>query len=197
MKLITAFGVASAVALGGLTVSACHEVGHSDGPGDYSSVSQDELWSGEVREVNTRRREIDLRSDDGRTRTLTYDGSTRVVYRRSEYSVANLQRGDEVAVRVQDGPGRPYAELIRVRRSVQNRADAGDRLERLDARVEYVNTQRGTFEVRDRGRTITVSMPSDPRRNDQDRFRRLRPGDQVRIEGYFEARDRFELEAFL
>ena len=74
---------------------------------------------------------------------------------------------------------------------------AGDRLERLDARVEYVNTPRGTFEVRDRGRTITVSMPFNPGRFDQDRFRRLRPGDQVRIEGYFEGRDRFELETFL
>src|SRR5262245_33266660 len=158
MKLTTLFAVLSAVTLSGLAVSACQEVGHSYGPGDYGSISQDELWSGEIREVNTRRREINLRIDDGRTRTLTYDGNTRVVYRRSDYSVANLQRGDAVAVRVQDGPGRPYAERVRVRRSAQNRADAGDRLERLDGRVEYVNTPRGTFDVRDRGRTITVSM---------------------------------------
>jgi len=193
MKLITALGLASTIATAGLVLSACQDVGHVYGPSDYGSVSQDELWSGEVRDVGTRRREIEIRTDDGRTRTLRYDGRTRVVYRRNEYPVANLGRGDLIVVRVQDGYGPPYAEEIRVRRSAQNRAE----LERLDGRVEYVNGQRGTFEMRDRDRRITVSMPNNSRRVDQERFRRLRSGDFVRIEGYFEGRDRFELETFL
>ena len=193
MKLITALGLASTIATAGLVFSACQEVGHVYGPSDYGTVSQDDLWSGEVRDVSTRRREIEIRTDDGRTRTFRYDGRTRVVYRRNEYPVANLDRGDLIVVRVQDGYGPAYAEEIRVRRSGQNRAD----LERLDGRVEYINTPRGTFEMRDRDRRITVSMPNNSRRVDQERFRRLRSGDFVRIEGYFETRDRFELEAFL
>jgi hypothetical protein len=40
-------------------------------------------------------------------------------------------------------------------------------------------------------------MPANPTWRDQDRFRRLRSGDRVQIEGYFDTPDRFELEAFL
>jgi hypothetical protein len=182
--------------IGGFGLSACNEVGHGSGPDDYGSLSQEELWSGEVRGVSQRSREITVRTDDGRTRTFTYDNRTQVIYRRAEYSIADLERGDQVVVRVQDRPGQPYADVIRVRWSVQSR-EGRDRLERLGGTVDVVNLRRGTFELRDRGRMITVSMPANPTWRDQDRFRRLRSGDRVQIEGYFDTRDRFELEAFL
>ncbi len=188
-----------AVAL--LALAGCHEPGHVDGLGDYGSGND---VIGEVRYVDTRAREIEMRLESGRTVNVRYDNRTRVTYRQKDYSVSNLEPGDYVAMRTQqDRDGRLYTDLVAVRESAQDRSGSGgrtgrpDRLDRFEGTVEYVDTRRGTFEVRDRGRLVVVSVAFNAPRTVMERFNRLRQGDFVRIEGRFSNQDRFDLENFL
>ena len=168
-----------------------------DGPGDYGSSGNEVV--GEVMNVDTRAREIEIRADSGRTRRIAYDNNTQVIYRQRNYSVANLERGDYVAARVQqDRDGRYYTDTVTVRESAQDRGTIGGRLDRTEGRVEFVDSRRGTFEIRDsRNRLIVVSVPFNAPRAVTDRFNRLRNGDYVRIEGRSVSTDRFDLESFL
>jgi hypothetical protein len=198
MKPITTlFGI---ISLAVLALAGCHEFGHVDGLGDYGSSSSDIV--GEVQYVDTRAREIEIRTDSGRTSAVRYDNNTQVVYQQRNYSVDNLERGDYIAARVQqDRDGRPVANSITVRESVQDRGyggGGGGRFDRAEGRVEYVDARRGTFEIRDqRNRSIVVSVAFNAPRAVMDQFNRLRNGDYVRIEGRSVNADRFELENFL
>ncbi len=185
------------LALAFFALTGCHEVGHMDGPGDYGSSGNE--VGGEVMNVDTRAREIEIRADSGRTRRIAYDNNTQVIHRQRNYSVANLERGDYVAARVQqDGDGRYYTDTVTVRESAQDRGTIGGRLDRTEGRVEFVDSRRGTFEIRDsRNRLIVVSVPFNAPRAVTDRFNRLRNGDYVRIEGRSVSTDRFDLESFL
>jgi hypothetical protein len=63
---------------------------------------------------------------------------------------------------------------------VQDRGDkrGGNRLDRTEGRVEYVDQRRGTFELRDqRNRLIIVSLAFNSPRPVIDQFNRLRNGD--------------------
>ena len=184
-----------------LVLAGCHEPGHVDGPGDYGSGND---VMGEVRYVDARAREIELRSESRRTVIVRYDNRTRVSYRQKDYSVSNLEPGDFVAMRTQqDRDGRLYTDLVTVRESAQDRSGSGgrlgrpDRLDRFEGTVESVDARRGTFEVRDRGRLVVVSVGFNAPRSVMERFNRLRQGDAVRIEGRFSNQDRFDLETFL
>ena len=184
-----------------LVLTGCHEPGHVDGPGDYGSGND---VIGEVRYVDARAHEIEVRSESGRTVIVKYDNRTRVTYRQKDYSLANLEPGDYVALRTQqDRDGRLYTDLIAVRESAQDRGGSGarigrpDRLNRFEGTVEYVDARRGTFEIRDRGRLVVVSVGFNAPRPVMERFNRLRQGDFVRIEGRFSNQDRFDLENFL
>lgn len=183
--------------------TGCAELGQlGDMSGNiFGNIRKTEVV-GEVRFVDARNREIEVRTDDRRTQSVRYDDRTRVVYRDREYPVSNLEPGDYVAMRVQtDSPGNVYTDLIRVRESVQDRGGTGsrgNRIERLQGTVEYVDSRRGEFELRDEyGRRVIVILPSNPRRADLDRLGDLRRGDVVRVEGQFVNPDRFELEAFV
>ncbi|MGH7848560.1 MAG: hypothetical protein ACREQW_25755 [Candidatus Binatia bacterium] len=182
--------------------TGCHELGHmGDGLGNIYGDRQQTEIAGEVRSVNTRQREIELRTDDRRTRVVRYDDQTRVVYRDRDYAVTNLEPGDYVALQVQtDSPGNLYTDLVTVRESVQDRGGtvSRGRVERLQGTVEHVDPTRGEFELRDEyGKRVMVTLPYNSRRSDIDRLRSLRRGDRVRIEGQFLNPDRFELEAFV
>ena len=75
---------------------------------------------------------------------------------------------------------------------------SGARLQTVDGRVERVELQRNSFEIRDQSKErVIVSVPFNARRSDVDRFRALREGDYVRVEGRFLDRERFELDSFL
>jgi len=198
MKLATRlFGFLS---LATLALAGCHELGHVDGIGDYGGSSNDIV--GEVQYVDTRAREIEIRTDSGRTSVVRYDNNTPVTYRQRNYDASNLERGDYIAARVQqDRDGRLVANSITVRESVQDRGSGGGgrgRLDRVEGRVEYVDARRGTFEIRDpRNRLVVVSVAFNAPRSVMDQFNRLRNGDYVRIEGRSVNADRFELENFL
>jgi exosome complex RNA-binding protein Csl4 len=197
MKLSRLFGLLS-IAL--LSFTGCHELGHVDGLGDYGGASNDII--GEVQIVDTRSREIEIRTDSGRTTVLRYDNNTQVIYREKGYAVSNLEKGDYVAARVQrNRDGQNFTDTVTVRETAQDRGYSGGgsgRLDRAEGRVENVDSRRGTFEMRDqRNRLIVVSVPFDGPRAISDRFNRLRNGDYVRIEGRSVSSDRFDLENFL
>ncbi|MGH7795621.1 MAG: hypothetical protein ACREQ2_12100 [Candidatus Binatia bacterium] len=198
MKLATR--LLGIVFLAAVAFAGCHELGHIEGIGDYGGTGSSEVV-GEVEYVDPRAREIEVRTDSGRTLVIRYDDRTQVVYRQRKYSVDNLERGDYIATRVQqDRDGQSYTDTITVRESVQDRGDrrgGAGRFDRVDGRVEYVDPRRGTFELRDsRNRLIVVSVPFNAPRPVMDRFNRLRDGDSVRIEGRAVDNDRFELENF-
>ncbi|HUK41408.1 MAG TPA: hypothetical protein VLX11_10200, partial [Candidatus Acidoferrales bacterium] len=103
-----------------LTAPACAELAQLDIPGNSGAPTADVV--GEIRNVDTRSRQIDIRTDTGRTRDVQYDSQTRVVYRQRDYGVSNLEPGDYVAVSTQqDRDGRLFADVVMVRESVQER----------------------------------------------------------------------------
>jgi hypothetical protein len=190
-----------------LVLAGCHELGHIEGLGGYGSPGGNDLI-GEVSTIDTRARQIELRTDAGRTVPVGYDNNTRVTYRQQDYAVSNLEPGDVVAMRAQqDRDGRYFTDLITVRESVQDRGGYGSssrsggsvgRADRIEGRVEYVDSRRGTFEVRDRSnRVVIVSLPYNAPRALSDHFNRLREGDHIRVEGRFLNQDRLEAENFL
>jgi len=196
MRAIKQLSIVLALAI--LALAGCHEVGHVDGPGDYGSIGNEIV--GEVTNIDTRGRQIEIRANSGRTTTVRFDNNTQVIYRQRNYPVGNLERGDYVAARLQqDRDGRYYADSVTVRESAQDRGySRGGRLDRAEGRVESVDSRRGTFEIREsRNRLIVVSVPFNAPRAVTDRFNRLRNGDYVRIEGRAVSTDRFDLESFL
>ena len=159
----------------------------------------------EIVRVDTSSRQIHLRPDDNRNRVVDYSADARVLYRGREYPIAQLERGDQVSMQLmKDSRGNLYADLIRVQES--NRDQNLDRgaapqpaaaVQTVDGRVEHVDFQRSSFELSDQSRpSVLVSLPNNARRSDLDRFRALRAGDYVRVEGRFTSKDRFELESF-
>ena len=125
MKLANRFlGI---ILLSVLAFAGCHELGHIDGLGDYGGTpNSNRDVVGEVQHVDSRAREIEVRTDEGRTTVLRYDDRTQVVYRQRNYPVANLERGDYIAARVQqDRDRRDYTDTITVKESVQDRSGRG------------------------------------------------------------------------
>jgi hypothetical protein len=197
MRTISRLGAFLSLALFALT--GCPALGPLDPTGGYGT-SGDVV--GEVQFVDNSARELEIRADSGRRTVLRFDNNTQVIYRQRTYPVNNLERGDYVAARVQqDRDGRFSTASITVRETAQDRgmgASVGNRLDRTEGRVEYIDTRRGTFEIRDpRNRVVTVSIAFNAPRTVSDRFSRLRSGDYVRVEGRSVSADRFDLENFL
>jgi len=59
------------LSLTALALTSCHELGHVDGLGNYGGAGGDVV--GEVEYVDTRAREIEIRTDSGRTSVVRYD----------------------------------------------------------------------------------------------------------------------------
>jgi hypothetical protein len=168
-------------------------------------LGQDEFVA-EVERLDISSREIHLRPNNSRTRVVGYSTDARVMYRGREYPVTQLEDGDIVAMRLrQDSRGNSYTDLIRVQESIRDRnqsrddtSRAGTGIQTVDGRVDQVDFQRSSFEIRGQSRErVIVSLSDNARRADVDRFRALRSGDYVRVEGRFLNRERFELDSFL
>jgi len=204
-------GASSLVLLVALTISAgCSDnnfalVGRATLPDRTSQPLEDEIMA-TVERLDTGSREISLRPNDGRTRVVGYSTDARVMYRGREYPVSQLEVGDVVVMQLrQDSRGKSYTDLIRIQESIrdrdQSRGDTsgpGTGIQTVDGRVERVDLQRNSFEIRDQSKErVIVSLPDNARRSDVDRFRALQAGDYVRVEGRFLDHDRFELDSFL
>ncbi len=154
--------------------------------------------TGEVRSIDTRRREIRVETGWRRSERIRYDGRTTVEYGRGRYPVGSLGRGDVVRVLLDEGHGRElYARRIQLlERANAGRGPGGDvvRVERLEGSVARIDHQRGTFDLRrSRGGNMRVILPANPSRDLADRFRRIRRGQNVRVEGYILDASRMEL----
>lgn len=158
--------------------------------------------SGEIRRVDTRRQEIELQSAWGGAERIQYDGRTEVIYGQRRYRVENLERGDLVRVTLAAEQSRtPYARLIRVQESASDRGRDDDRYrqrQRFEGAIVAIDTRAGWFELeQSRGRVVLVTLPYSPPRDVLNRFRGLRRGQYVRIEGILVSGSRAELVRFL
>lgn len=180
--------------------------------------------SGEIRRVDERRQEILLRTSHGRSETVDYDRETRVLYGQRRYPVRALEPGDEVSIQLRrSGRGDLRADYVRVERSVRDRRDSRypaesrdrsrdwererDRREdrdrergsvwRLEGRVGRIDRRAGWFELRSESRgSHVVTLSRRTGSSSIERFRRLRSGDRVRLEGRVADRGRVELLRF-
>jgi hypothetical protein len=71
-----------------------------------------------------------------------------------------------------------------------------DRVQRLDGRVQGVDTRRGYFTVTQGNSRVTVYMPRNARREDIRRFERLRRGEHVRADVRAVSRNQAQLVRF-
>jgi len=204
MNLLNRTALVSTLALALTVIAGCSEnialVGRP-----ALQLDQEEIF-GEIERVDTSSRQIHVRPENGRNRVVGYGADARALYRGREYSIGQLERGDKVSMQLtQDSRGNFHTDLIRVQESVQDRyqsrggdARPGSRIQTLDGRVEQLDFRRRSFGLRDQSRErVIVSLPSNAQRADVDRFRALRSGDYVRVEGRFLDRERFELDGFL
>jgi hypothetical protein len=158
---------------------------------------------GEVERVDLSARRIYLRPNESDRRVVALSTDAQVLYRGREYPVTRLKPGDVVAMQVKRDPrGESYADLIRIQENPasQSRGDvpsSAPRIETLAGRVESVNRRDNSFELDQSGPPVSVLLSEYVRDSDKNRFRTLRAGDHVRIEGKFTARDRFEMLSFL
>ena len=159
---------------------------------------------GEVERVDLSTRRIFLRPNKSDRRVVALSADVQVLDRGREYPVARLKPGDVVAMQVKrDSRGESYADLIRIQENSvsQSRRDvpsSAPRIETLAGRVESINRRDNSFELDDQsGPPVSVLLSEYVRDSDRDRFRNLRAGARVRIEGKFTARDRFEMLSFL
>lgn len=183
--------------------ASCAPLGALGGVGDVFGGG--DSLHGEVRSVDTRRGRIQVREQYGRDQTVRYDNRTRVRYGNRQYPVSSLNRGDQVSMRVQyDRNNTAWAERIEVRSNAR-RTDRGSdrggiwsgRSQRVDGRVQGIDTRRGYFTMTEnRGQRVAVYMPRNARREDVRRFERLRRGDRVRADVRLHGNNQAELVRF-
>ncbi|HYW08471.1 MAG TPA: hypothetical protein VE913_16040 [Longimicrobium sp.] len=201
--LLSATGCASAGPIGDI-IGGVLSQGQGQGQGQRQG-QQGEVY-GEVQGVDTRQQYVQIRTQDGRTANVRFDQRTRVIYQQQEYAVTNLERGDVVNMRLQqDQQGNLYTDYIQVSQSVQDRNGTNNntgsgsstgQIQQFTGTVGQVDTQRGVFELRTQQGTLVVALPYRPSAQDDQRFRSLRAGQSVRVQGRMVANGRLELDRF-
>jgi PHD/YefM family antitoxin component YafN of YafNO toxin-antitoxin module len=160
---------------------------------------------GSVERVDLDERRLYLRPQGGGRRVVLYSRDAQVFYRGREYPVTRLVPGDVVEMQMKrDTRGELYVDSIRIQEeNVSGRVRRDDfttapRIERLAGTVESINRRDVSFELNNRpGQIVLVALSEYVRDSDRERFRTLRSGDHVRIEGKYVSRDRFEMLSFL
>ena len=113
-------GACSGGALGNL--GALGEIlGQATGAGAGQQPQQGQIQA-EVQSVDTNNQRINLRTQQGQSGAVLFDNNTAVVYQQQRYPVTALERGDLVAVQVQQlNNNQLYAARVDVVQSVQER----------------------------------------------------------------------------
>jgi hypothetical protein len=196
----------TAAAMIGLT--GCAQLGNLGGLADIlgavgggAGQQQQGQLTAEVQQVNTRQQTIQIRTQDGQSGAVLYDQNTVVVYQQQQYPVTALEAGDVANFQLRQAANNSlYAARIDVVQSVQQRTgqSGSGQLFQLAGRVGNVDQTRGIFELQTQtSGVILVSLPRNPGNAVTDRFRRLRSGDSVGVEGHMVAQGRLELTRFL
>jgi hypothetical protein len=150
---------------------------------------------------------IALQLTNGQQVALGYDQQTTVAYQNQRYAVSNLEPGDQITAAVQEtGNGGYYVSAVRVDRSVQetsggagagNGTGATERVQGIQGVVGGVDARNGQFTLdAGNGARYVVALPYNVSRADNDRFQRLRAGDQVRFYGVVLNSARIEFRQF-
>lgn len=176
--------------------------------GRPSIAENDVDVAGEIERIDLPSRRIYLRPERGNNQVVAFSAKARVLDAGREYPISRLERGDIVAMQVRrDSRGDSYTDLIRVQNRVADRAgdrgrdtlaESAPRILTLSGRVDRVDPRGQSFDLNDQpGKPLFVVLSANARDSDRERFRTLRAGDYVRIEGQFVGQDRFELISFL
>ncbi len=163
------------------------------GPGGGEAVVQ-------VLGVDTRRQQIQVRTQDGQQGGVLYDQQTRVLDPQGRYiAVRQLQRGMVVAMRVHEVQQGYYAEIVQVRDQqpgAQQPQQPGTG--QIQGNVGAVDRAAGRFELESlQGPTVVIVMPQNPAQTDQERFNRLERGAVVNVEVRQLTEREFELIRFV
>ncbi len=136
-------------------------------PTNYPTTNQSDLY-GTVNSVDTSSHRIDLAVNDNngtRNKSVYYDSRTQVTYQNQQGSPSQLERGDQVSVRlVNNGNGQLMADTITVTQSMSSSGNPGNTYppttqtaslrgtvnfidtsaRRIDVTTSYVNGLRNT-----------------------------------------------------
>jgi hypothetical protein len=155
------------------------------GVGMPGSGGEQGQLNAEVRQVNTQQQIIQVATQDGRTGNVYYDQNTVVVYRQEQYPVTALEPGDLVVLQLQEtAQGSIYTSRIDVQTSVQERTGqtGSASVRQYSGRIGQIDQDRGLFVLQMQNGNVTVSVPYNAPQSTIDYFRRLRVGDNVRLE---------------
>ena len=157
-----------------------------------------QTMAGTVQGVDTRARQVFVRTSDNQTVAVAYDDRTSVVYQQQNYPVTALEAGDQVTLRLTESSnGGYYTDRIDVTQSASATTGSNANLQSVQGTVRQVDLTNGAFTISTTNQGIvTVTLPYNPRSSDMDRFRNLRQGDYVRAYGTFLTNTRFELRQF-
>ncbi len=192
----------SAAALMVLAVGACSQAGGLGSilgsvlGGQNQQASQ---VSGSVRGVDTRNSQIVLQQSNGQSVSVSYDNQTQVVYNNQNYNVTSLENGDQVTLSIQQTQnGGYYTNYVRVDQSSSSSgSNSNGQVQSLQGTVRRVDVNQGWFELMPNNNVVlTVTMPYNASRADQQRFQNLRSGDVVRFTGTYLNNSRVELRQF-
>lgn len=154
----------------------------------------------EVQDVNQNDQTISVVTTEGQSGAVRYDQNTQVIYQQQQYPVTALERGDLVVMQLeQSSSGETYVGRIEVEQSVQERGGVAGTEQRqvLQGRVGQIDQSQGAFQLQtQQGTTVVVTLPYNPPSQMLDRFRRLRQGEHVSIEGTVLSQTRVELYRF-
>lgn len=153
--------------------------GGTGGGGGYGSSE----IRGTVDYVNSSSRYIDLVnvSGSGSSRERVYfDDRTTVEYQGRGYRPTDLERGDEIALRVGESNGRLYADQIAVLRDTSGGTTGGGYGSTVRGVVSYVDTSRRTIELDSSGYGGRTVVEYDSRTYVSYNNREYRPADLER-----------------
>ncbi len=196
----------------GLAILALATTGACSGTGGLGNIlgglgqgqGQNQV-SGVVRNINTRNQQLSLQQSNGQNFTVNYDNQTRVVYQNQNYSVNNLEYGDQVTARISttnNNNNQYYTDLIQVDQSVSSNNNGNvygntANAQQFEGTVRNIDRTNGVFQLTGSNYgSLSVSLPYNSRQADIDRFQRLRNGDFVRIYGVLLNNSRVELRQF-
>lgn len=190
------------------TTGACSSTGGLGnilgGLGQGQGQGQNQV-SGVVRNINTRNQQLSLQQSNGQNLTINYDNQTRVTYQNQNYSVSNLEYGDQVTARISttnNNNNQYYTDFIQVDQSVANNSNGNvygntANAQQFEGTVRNIDRTNGVFQLTGSNYgSLSVSLPYNTRQADIDRFQRLRNGDFVRIYGVLLNNSRVELRQF-
>ncbi|HXI11805.1 MAG TPA: DUF5666 domain-containing protein [Thermoanaerobaculia bacterium] len=173
--------------------------------GNYPSGSQSQDVRATVESVDTRGQRIELSYVNGRNSraTVYFDSRTRVVYQNRSYSPSDLERGDEVEIRLSNSRNnQPVADTITVLRSVSGQGGSNypnnypdNQSSDIEGTVDYVDDRSGRLELtnvyidgrRANQRSVRIEVDNQTRvvyQNRSFRITDLERGDQVQVRLY-------------